>query len=79
MEYKIFYNNYKKLLILISLPCALLYFSSNNFVLRIVRYNEYITEKPIPVAGMSKARVCVRSLAGIGVSSPTEGMDVCIL
>jgi len=36
-----------------------------TIVLRIARNNEYITEKPIPVAGISKAWVCVRSLSGI--------------
>ena len=47
-------------------------FSSNYFVLQIARYNEYITEKPIPVAGMSKALVCFRSLSGIWVGVPSR-------
>jgi hypothetical protein len=46
-----------------SLSCALLRFSNNYFVLRIARYNEYIFEKPIPVAGLSKAWVWIRRLS----------------
>jgi hypothetical protein len=53
-----------------SLSCALLYFSSNYFVLLIAIYNEYIIGKPIPVAGLSKVWVCVRFLVGIGVGIP---------
>ena len=34
---------------------------------------------PIPVAARSKALICGHSLAGIAGSSPTEGMDVCLL
>jgi hypothetical protein len=33
---------------------------------------------PIPVAARSKAWVCGRSLAGIAVSNPAGGMDVCL-
>jgi len=38
-----------------------------------------ITDGPIPVAGLSKAWVCVRSLAAFGVSNLTYGMDACLL
>jgi hypothetical protein len=55
---------------LFSLSCALLCFSSNDFVLRIAIYNEYRIQKPIPVAGLSNAFVCVRSLTGIRVVIP---------
>jgi hypothetical protein len=34
---------------------------------------------PVPVAAMSKEGVCGRSLAGIVVSNPTGGMEVCLL
>jgi hypothetical protein len=34
---------------------------------------------PIPVAARSTAWFCCRTLAGIVGSSPTEGMDVCLL
>jgi hypothetical protein len=34
---------------------------------------------PIPVAARSKAWVYGRSLAGIVVSNPTGGMDVCVV
>ena len=57
---------------LFSLSCALLCFSSNYFVLRIAKYIEYISEKPIPLAGMYKAWVCVRSLSGIWVGVPSR-------
>ena len=33
----------------------------------------------IPVAALSKARVCVRSLAGIAGSNPVGDMDVFLL
>ena len=33
----------------------------------------------IPVAALSKACVCGRSLAGIASSNPAGGMDVCLL
>jgi hypothetical protein len=35
--------------------------------------------KPTPVAALSKARVCDRSLAGIVGSNPAGGMDVGLL
>jgi hypothetical protein len=34
---------------------------------------------PIPVAALSRAWVCGRSLAGIVVSKPAGGVDVCLL
>jgi len=34
---------------------------------------------PIPVAARSRAWVCGRSLAGMVVSKPAGGMDVCVL
>ena len=34
---------------------------------------------PIPGAERSKARMCVRSLAGIAGSHPAGGMDVCVV
>jgi hypothetical protein len=34
---------------------------------------------PIPVATLSKERVCGRSIAGIASKNPAEGMDVCLL
>jgi len=34
---------------------------------------------PIPVAVRSKAYACGRSIAGIAVSNPSKGMDVCLL
>jgi hypothetical protein len=39
---------------------------------------QYCSKLPIPVAVRSKAWVCGRSLAGIGVSNSAEGMDVCL-
>ena len=42
-------------------------------------YDKYFIEKPIPVAARSKACVYGRSLAGIEGSSPTGGVDVCLL
>jgi hypothetical protein len=36
-----------------------------------------IDVQPVPVATCYKAWVCGRSIAGIVVSNPTEGMDVC--
>jgi len=33
----------------------------------------------IPLAARSKAWICRLSFAGIGVSNPAEGMDVCLL
>jgi hypothetical protein len=33
----------------------------------------------IPVAALTKAWVCGRSLAGIAGSNPAEGMSVCLL
>jgi len=62
-----------------SQSCASLRCSSNYYVLRIAGQNEYIIENPIRVVGLSKAWVCVRSLTGIEVSNPTEGMEVCLL
>ena len=73
MEYNFFFvycDVIMKIVNFFSIPCVLLCFSSNYFVLRIARYNEYITEKPMPVAGWSKSWVCVCSLAGIGVGIP---------
>ena len=58
-----------KIVNLFSMPCALLCFSSNYFVLRIARYNEYIIEKSMPVAGLFKLWVCVCSLLGLGLES----------
>ena len=34
---------------------------------------------PIPVAELSKARVCGRPLAGIAGSNPDMGMGICLL
>jgi hypothetical protein len=34
---------------------------------------------PIPVAVRSKAYDCDRSIAGIAVSNPSKGTDVCLL
>ena len=34
---------------------------------------------PVPVAAPSKERVCGRSLAGIAISIPAWGMDLCLL
>jgi hypothetical protein len=34
---------------------------------------------PVAVAALSKAWVCGRSLAGIAVSNPAGGLDVCLL
>jgi hypothetical protein len=36
----------------------------------------YIALKPIPVAALSMAWVCGRSLAGIVGSNPARGMDI---
>ena len=33
----------------------------------------------IPIAKLSKARVCGSSLAGIAGSSPARGIDVCVV
>ena len=35
--------------------------------------------KPMLLAERSKARICGRSLAGIAVSNPAGGMDVCVV
>jgi hypothetical protein len=43
------------------------------------RLNISLTVWPISVAVRSKAGVCGRSLAGIVVSNPTGGMDICLL
>ena len=34
---------------------------------------------PIPVVARFKARVSGRSLAGVAVSNPASGMDVCVV
>jgi hypothetical protein len=34
---------------------------------------------PIPVAKLSKARVCSRLLVGVKGSNPAGGMDVCVV
>ena len=34
---------------------------------------------PIPVAELSKAKVCGRSLAGVAGLNPAGDMDVCVL
>jgi hypothetical protein len=36
------------------------------------------SQKPIPVAALSTAWVCGRSLAGIAGSNPGGGVDVCL-
>jgi hypothetical protein len=45
------------------------------------RTSDYVRQykKTIPAAALSKAWVCVRSLAGIAGSNPAGGMDVCVL
>ena len=43
------------------------------------KWNEHITEKPIPVSERSKAWVCVHCVAWIGVSNHIDGRDVCLL
>ena len=55
---------------LFSLSCASLWYSSNYCVLRIAGESGNIIEMPIPVAGLSKALICVRSLAWIEVWIP---------
>jgi hypothetical protein len=40
---------------------------------------KYHLMTPIPVAALSKAWVCGRSLAGIVGSNPAVGRDVCLL
>ena len=62
---------------LFSLSCALLCFSSNNFLLWISRSNEYITEKPIPVVGLPKAWVCPFACWDWGWN-PIECVDICL-
>ena len=39
----------------------------------------YILSVSVPVAARSKVWVCGRSLAGIAVSNPIGGTDVCLL
>ena len=34
---------------------------------------------PIPVSERSKGRVCGRTIAGIAVSNPAEGTDICFI
>ena len=36
-------------------------------------------EQPIPVAELSKARVCGHSLSAVAGSNPAGGMDVCVV
>jgi hypothetical protein len=50
-----------------STPCS--------FVMRIL----YVCITPIPVAVRSKAYVCGRLVAGVAVSIPARGLDVCLL
>jgi len=35
--------------------------------------------RPIPLTAPSKALICFRSLAAIGVPNPAAGMDACLL
>jgi hypothetical protein len=39
----------------------------------------HVGRPDLPVAARSKAWVCGRSVAGIVVSNPAGGMDVCLL
>ena len=40
---------------------------------------EFVINSQIPVAELSKARVCAQSLAEIAGSNSAGGMDVCLL
>jgi hypothetical protein len=43
--------------------CAVFCFSSNNYLLRIARWDDYIIDEPISVTAVSKAWVCGRLFA----------------
>jgi hypothetical protein len=52
-------------------------------VMRESKFPQLMEIKPhtrsIPVAVQSEAWVCGHSLAGVGVSNPAGGMDICLL
>ena len=54
-------------------------YSSVGIVTRYGLHGPGIESESIPAAERSKARVCGLWLAGIAVSNPAGGMDVCVV
>ena len=70
---------------LISMTMMIIIFTVIVMVMIFGRFNDdgggerWCRWLPIPVAEWSKARVCVRSPAGVAGSNPACGMDVCVV